>query len=187
MFCTKCGKELENNAKFCVFCGEKIVGEQQEPVYEDKAASEEEQIKEEQKFLDETHRLMRWEKKAWSIAGNVFLIMGAIFAGLFLLLGIMFAFIEPAAALIFFIYAGIFGGMYIVEGVIGKKAAERIDFYLNSLYNDFETSRARCESVGMIVFGAFCNQIAMVFYIINFTRMKTNKEIIARINARMQQ
>lgn len=31
MFCKKCGKEVENSAEFCKFCGTKVVDETNEP------------------------------------------------------------------------------------------------------------------------------------------------------------
>ena len=34
MFCKNCGKELNDNAKFCPHCGVKVTGEDQTPVNE---------------------------------------------------------------------------------------------------------------------------------------------------------
>ena len=145
------------------------------------------EIKEEREFLEQTHRLLRWERKAWSISGKVYLIMGIVFAALFFLFGIIFsAFGEELIALgvVFFMYALLFGLLFIALGIVNLKAADKIPQYTDTLYKDFRAAHARCGSIGMIVFCYFFNTISLVFFIINFVRMKTNKAMIDRILTR---
>ena len=187
MYCVKCGNEIKENVKFCAVCGQRVENDKKaEPVSTQATQSFEDEIKEEQAFLDETHRYLRWEKKAWSIFGNVFMILGTVFVALFLFIGLIAAIAESAGMfIIMLVYGGVYGAIFLVPGIIAKKAAARIDFYLESMYTDFETTRARCESVGMIVFCAILNQIALIFYVINFARMKSCKKVISRINERL--
>ena len=53
-----------------------------------------------------------------------------------------------------------------------------------ALYKDFRAAHKRCNSIGMIIFGYFFNTIALVFYVINFVRMKSNKAMAERILTR---
>lgn len=139
-------------------------------------------IRDEKKFLDETHKFLRWEKKAWSIAGKVFLILGIVFAALFFLLGIILAATESAApGVIMFVYAVLYGVMFIAIGIVNLKAAGKIDQYTETLYKNFSLANNRCNSIGMIIFCYFFNNIALVFFVINFVRMKCNKALRERI------
>lgn len=167
-----------------------------EPVFEEPApepepvvipAPSDKDIREEREFLEMTHRLLRWERKAWSIAGKVFLITGIIFAALFFLLGVIFLATGEGIAVVggvFFVYCLIFGGMFIAIGIVNIMAAGKIPQYTDTLYKDFRAANNRCNSIGMIVFGYFFNTIALVFHVINFVRMKTNKPMIDRILTR---
>ena len=205
-YCSYCGQPLNPGSAFCHHCGaalKAVVPEADEipvqeiPVQEEPApekivtieapASDEKAIAEEKAFLEQTHRLLRWERKAWSIAGKVFLIMGIIFAALFFLMGIIFLAVgEDVAFLgaVFFVYALIVGCMFIAIGIINIIAAGKIPQYTDTLYKDFRAAHKRCNSIGMIVFGYFFNTIALVFYVINFVRMKSNKAMAERILTR---
>lgn len=140
-------------------------------------------ILDEKKFLDETHKFLRWEKKAWSIAGKVQLIVGIVFAALFFLLGLIIgvASEEPAMIAMFLAYALIYGVLFIGIGIVNLKAAGKIDQYTETLYKNFSLADKRCNSIGMIVFCYFFNNIALVFFVINFVRMKCNKTMRERI------
>lgn len=145
-------------------------------------ASYDKDIRDEKKFLDDTHKFLRWEKKAWSIAGKVFLILGIVFAALFFLLGIILAATESAApGVIMFVYAVLYGVMFIAIGIVNLKAAGKIDQYTETLYKNFSLANNRCNSIGMIIFCYFFNNIALVFFVINFVRMKCNKAMRERI------
>lgn len=179
-FCTHCGKTLSDGANFCEGCGKAVY--QEAPTHEvvpvTVPASEEEQ-----EFLTQTARLLRWERKAWSIAGKVYLILGIVFAAFFGLMAIIFAGIDEVSFFtgIFLVYSLIFGGMFIAIGIVNRKAADRIVYYQERFDRDFKATYKRCDSVGMIIFCYFFNQISMVFYIINFVRMKCNKALIRQI------
>lgn len=173
MYCPKCGNELIDGSNFCRFCGETL--------------TQGNDTNEEQDFLDTTHRLLRWERKAWSIGGKFLIIFGIIFAAIYALFGFIGVFAsvedESAIALAFvgFLYAILIGGMLIGLGIVNRIACDKIPRYLDSMYNDFKPTEDRCGSIGMIVFTYFFNNIALVFFVINFVRMKTNKALIQRI------
>lgn len=148
-------------------------------------------VRAEKAFLDQTHRLLRWERKAWSIAGKVYLIMGIVYAALFFLMGVLALAMSEGdevgmaiGSVMIFLYCIVFGGLFIAIGVINIITAGKMPQYTDTLYKDFRAAHKRCNSIGMIIFGYFFNTIALVFYVINFVRMKCNKALCKRILAR---
>lgn len=180
-YCTKCGQEIIEGAAFCVSCGA--------PVAKEAPASNARQNQEEQEFLENTHRLLVWERTAWSIASKAFLISGIAFAALFtlcFLIGIA-AVVDGEslggglAMSLGLTYAIIFGGMFITFGIISKKACEKLPQYIDTVYTDFSLTYNRCNNIGMLVFTALFGVVSPVFFIINFIRMKANRGLIERI------
>lgn len=197
IICANCGKELDVNANFCVNCGAQIVEVAEPEVIEPAEISltepdsfsdtENQTLSDDDKnFLDTTHRLLRWEQKAWKIGGTAYTILGAVFAGLYFLLGIIFAFVEPEFFVVFMLYSFLIGGSFIGVGIVSMQARKKVNYYINSLYNDIQPTVTRCSSVGMIVLCAIFNTIALVFFIINFTRMKSCGQRIAEITKTQQ-
>lgn len=178
-YCTKCGQAMEDGAAFCGSCGAPAATETPAPVAP--PVSQEALVKEEYEFLETTHRLLRWEHKAWSIASKVWLIAGIVFASIYALLSLITLADSAALALMMFIYAALFGGMFIALGIVSKKAAEKIPQYIDTVYTDFSLAYNRCGNVGMLVFNALCGVISPIFFIINFVRMKANGAVIERI------
>lgn len=184
-FCHQCGKELAEGSAFCGSCGAQM------PVQTTALVAPADSFSEEQEFLDLTHRLLRWERKAWSIAGKAFLIFGIIFAALFFLLGIIMLavgdYVTEALGVVYLVYSILFGSMFIGLGIVSRKAADKIPFYLNNLYTDFRYTYDRCGSVGMLVFNVILGAVSPIFFIINFVRMKANSALIQKILAHQQQ
>ena len=185
-YCPNCGNTINEGAAFCGSCGNPVAT----PATSSLVPTVSNTYTEEQEFLDTTHRLLRWEHKAWSICGKVYLIMGIIFAALFFMFGIVFAamgdYDTEALSFMFIMYAFIYGGMFIGIGIVSKKAAERIPFYLDNLYTNFRYAYDRCGNVGMLVFNAILGTVSPIFFIINFVRMKTNRALIEKILSRQQ-
>lgn len=202
-YCSRCGNALRVGATSCHCCGavlKALVPEADEmPAAEEvvvpvvqtvleapapvAADSQDEQIVQERKFLDMTHRLLRWEKKAWTIGGTVFLIAGVAFALLLCLFGVICGMLarHPGPAITCIYTALVYGTVFIVWGIINMKAAGKIQQYTDTLYKDFRAANKRCNSIGMIVFCYFFGDVSLVFFVINFVRMKCNKALIARI------
>ena len=188
-YCEQCGKELISGSGFCSFCGAPTAARPADQPFTPPAPVD--THSEEQEFLDWTHRLLRWERKAWSISGKVYLVLGIIYAALFALLGVVFLALNDsfgaALGLVYLWYSILFGAMFIGLGIVNKKAADKIPFYLNNLYTDFRYAYDRCGNVGMLVFCALLGTVSPVFFIINFVRMKANRKLIERIIARQNQ
>lgn len=188
-YCNKCGKEITQGAAFCNSCGAPVEAtrctEAALPVPCAKT-----QRTEEQEFLETTHRLLRWERTAWSITSKVYLITGIIFAVcylLFALIGFGISGSESDAAAGAFLailgvtYAIVIGGMMIAFGIVCKKACQKLPQYIDTLYTDFSLTYNRCSSVGMLVFNVIFGAVSPIFFIINFARMKANTAVIERI------
>ena len=157
-YCAKCGQELKEGAAFCSACGAPV--ETRIPAPAAPPAFDEEAYRKECAFLETTHRLLRWEQKAWSIASKVFSIVGIVFAALFMLLFLAGLFVALAGEdfdggmimVISFTYALIFGGTFIALGIVNKKAGQKLPQYIDTVYTDFSLTYKRCGSVGMLVF-----------------------------------
>lgn len=150
-------------------------------------AYKQDDVLEEKAFLEQTNRLLRWERKAWSIAGKVYLILGIVLAALYFVVGVIVgAAVEELTpvALVAFAYALVFGLTFIAIGIVNIKAAGKINQYTDTLFKDFRAAHKRCNSIGMIIFSYIFNTIALVFYLINFIRMKTNRDMADRILTR---
>lgn len=194
-FCYRCGHALSEDAKFCESCGASTAPvAQASPVSvpTTPAPTESDYINEEQEFLDNTRKLLRWERTALKICGIVMLALGATFTGLFSLLGALFFLVAIAEgssliaiSFVYFLYAFIFG-IYIAVGIIELCAMKKIPYYLDTMYTDIRPTATRCGSVGMLIFNIFFGNVAFVFFLINFIRTKSNQETIARIIARQQ-
>lgn len=181
-FCIKCGKELSEDAAFCSACGTPTTQTD---------ISAEQNTAEEQKFLDLTHRFLRWEQKAWKIFGIFFLVAGifySVFSSIYILIGLaalaggeeeMGSVFTIVGLLFLFLFGSIFFGLFIVHRI----AAKKIQLYLDTLYTDFSLTYKRCGSIGMLIFTALFSEVAFIFFLINFIRMKSNKELAEKCMA----
>lgn len=184
-FCMKCGKEIEAGAAFCTGCGTPVAPAA--PV--EPQVSGEDLAREEREFLEVTHRLLRWEMKAWNIASKVFIIAGIVYAALFMFLFLIGAILSATGESfgggftmgMSFVYAVVFGGMFIGLGIVSKKAAEKLPLYINTVYTDISLAYNRCGNVGMLIFNVILGVVSPIFFIINFVRMKTNRAVVERI------
>ena len=185
-YCAKCGQELKEGAAFCSACGAPV--ETQIPAPAAPPAFNEEAYRKECAFLETTHRLLRWEQKAWSIASKVAMIAGIVFAAIFMLFFLIGLIITASGSdgggmlmVIGFMYALIFGGMFIALGIVSKKAGQKLPQYIDTVYTDFSLTYKRCGSVGMLIFCVIFGEVSPIFFIINFVRMKANRATIERI------
>ena len=185
-YCAQCGKEMIDEALFCPDCGAAVTNPAPEAPAPAEVMISDADAQEEQEFLDMTHRILRWERKAWSISGKACLIIGIVFAALFMLLSLAFFAIgdEMAIAGVAYIFMGLaYGAMFIGLGVISKIAADKTVQYLDRMYTDFRPTLDRCGSVGMLVFSALLGNVSPIFFIINFVRIKSGRRVIERILA----
>ena len=185
-YCTNCGQEIPASAAFCSSCGAPVKTEVLVPVAS--AVFDTDPDAEERAFLENTHRLLRWEQKAWSIASKVWIIMGSIFTAVFLIT-LLYGIVASANGDSFggilivlgIMYTFLIGGMFIGIGIVNAKAAQKIPQYLDTVYTDFSLAYNRCRNVGMLVFNILFGVVSPVFFIINFVRMQSNHAVIERI------
>ena len=192
-YCVKCGKEIEKDAAFCTECGAPVEKEiptapEQNNVPVQSPTFNEEFDREEREFLDNTHKLLRWELKAWSIASKVWIIMGIIYAVVFSIYTIVGIAMSASDYFLggFFIGFGtaaaiLGGGMFIGLGIVSRQASEKLPQYIVTVYTDFSISYKRCGNIGMLIFNVVLGVVSPIFFIINFVRMKANRNVIERI------
>lgn len=187
-YCTNCGNTIPDGASFCGVCGSPAAVSQDQYAYEEEKA-----------FLDYTHRFLRYERLAWKISGVVFLILSLAFLGigiLFIMLGMLsgayggvdtfYRATSLSVSVVMGAYWMIFGILYLPIAVINIKMVKKVEGYMSGLYTDVRAAATRNASVGMIVFSAIFNTIAMVFYIINFSNTKGKRVVIERIICRQR-
>lgn len=186
-YCNKCGHELAPGAAFCSGCG--APAETEIPVGAVSPVFSQELLAKERTFLETTHRLLRWELKAWSIASKAFIITGIVFAAVFMLffvIGLVSVIVSNSSGgeiliVMGILYAIIYGGMFIALGIISKKAGQKLPQYIDTVYTDFSLAYNRCGSIGMLVFTVLFGAVSPIFFIINFVRMKSNRAVVERI------
>lgn len=180
-YCSNCGCAVNEDVKFCSNCGADInqffAGNNNVPnaPYMDK----------ENDFMEKTYRFIRWERKALSITGMTFLIFGIIYTSFCLLMLFISAAAEaPAVFATLFLFYSMFGTYFIAYGVVNIIARNKADKYLDGTYPYANQAFSRCGSIGMIVFNAIFNNIALIFYVINFVRIKNSTETVESIKNR---
>ena len=81
----------------------------------------------------------------------------------------------------YFLLIGLLG--YLPTAVMSLVMLKKVEYYENTVYTDVSIARKRCTSVGMIVFAAIFNKIALIFIIINFVKTRKNAKAFDRIEA----
>ncbi len=176
-YCAHCGHQLQDQAKFCERCGTPTV-------------SESAQFKEEKDFLDMTHRFLKYERIAWRVLGIFALVFGILYFvfGLLILAGaagLVLSEVPQSAfalgAITFFLcFASI---LLIGIAVVSLVTAKKIEPHLTGLYLDIHPAVERCSSIPLMILAIFFNKIALIFFLINFFRIRSNRALIERIAA----
>lgn len=154
---------------------------------------------EETAALQQMTGLLRGERIAWKIGGIVALIASIflISSGFFLaLMGFVLGrtydspqtsagtFVVFGAAAVFWLCVGLL--VLLPSAIISLKMAPKAGYYLSAVYTDVAVPRKRCTAVGMIVFCVLFNEVAAIFFIINFVRTKSRAEIFDRIEEKQK-
>ncbi len=191
-FCPKCGKGIPVEGAFCPSCGVEIGARVKNaadiqnianpPIapaqYNDDGAERR------QKLLDNFYLRLKWERKAWNISGLFYTISGAVIAGLSIImfiLGLVSVEDTFGVLLVYGLSYGFMGSVYLAIGIIGLIMKDKVGKYMDGLYYDCGPAVKRGESVGMIVFNAIFNVVALVFYIINYITVKEHREELEEI------
>lgn len=209
-YCTKCGYELVNEARFCNACGAEVVKTEAvsenpyagntQPVYQVQPApvcseapkSDDEQRAEEQKLLDKFSIGLKHERMAWKFTGIFYLVYTIFIAFCGLIMGVCGIGIDDYSGEAAFIYT-MMANMYFVAAlfllpitIINFSMAKKLAGYRAKLYTDCKDGIGHF-SVGSIVFCAFFNGVALVFNIVYFIQAKNNAAVIERIKARQEE
>ena len=201
IYCTNCGKECADTAKFCSACGTKIARPEpvapavvEEPVVtyaEPKPASPEFEgdTQAQQGVLDKMYRFLKWRKKACSIFGVYFLVMAAVL----LIFGLIFTIVGALSLVgnggydtgVFGLSSGIgyiIGGvLYVPIAIVNFAMKSKANRLMNEMYYNVRPAAAYSASIGQIVLCYFFNTISMIFAIIGCVHAKSNAAIIDQI------
>ena len=161
-YCMQCGKASEDGSGCCSHCGAPAEKISVNPVACDVELDETESA-----FLENTYRLLCWERKAWNIHSKYYIVVGIIYAVIAMLIDSWPGFI--------------FCGAFFVFGIVSHKAARKLSLYIHTVYTDISLAYNRCENVGMLIFNILCGAVSPIFFIINFVRMKSNRTVIESI------
>lgn len=202
--CHICGTANSNNASFCASCGSALGGDSYESVTYPAYSGNSTLTSEEREVIEGMKRNFRREKKSFKIISIIGIVCMSIYACFVLLFAVLFilagstgtwstysslnlASVDPGTAgtyvvsLAMIIYCIVYLVMLLPVFIVGLVAAKKIDYYLTTIDNDIEPSRKRATAVGMIVFSAIFNNIAMIFVILNFVYAKRNAKVIESI------
>lgn len=176
--CNNCGHEIPDTDRFCSVCGTPVgaVPVAPAPVIG---------IEQEKECLDNFHRLLKYERLSWKISGIVTLVISCFLGFLSLVYFALSATEEMFAFLGGYLF--VYTILFLPVAIINLKMVKKAEYYMNIVYNDVTPVAERCGNVGMIVLSAIFNEIAMIFIIINFVRVKNNKAIIESAAARQQE
>ena len=183
MFCPNCGSAQADQAVFCANCGtrlqstpEVIPTVQAQP---SRRATE---------FLATTKKLLHWERNLWKIGGIIMTVCGGFLMLISLIIlgsgtpptGPEGAELDPMSGLVYLIYF-LYSSVFLATGIVNLVTAARITPHLNNMEKNFAPTAKRLDSVGRIVYTIMLNGYAVIFYLINFTRLKSDKQLVDEI------
>ena len=203
MFCQKCGSPVEDGVKFCPNCGnptdDKATYVQSTPTG---AKNDPRDPALQDECMRSLYNHLRHEKTAWKVCGIVLTVTCAllIFIGIVMTVsGIgsavnnehyrcdyqlsyadsadIYAIGAVSGGVVLLIYGFLFAPVAVIDLIMIGKTQR----YIDSLYKDCGEAVTRCGSVGMIVFGAFFNTIALIFIIINFVKVKSRRAVFEEV------
>ena len=165
--CPYCGKALHPDAAYCDGCGNAV-------------ATMVPAADRGKEALDSLYRFMKFERLAYKIAGIVMLVLGCVYVGLMLVVGIIVMAGGEGMGMFVGVMGFIYGGIFLAVGIVNLVLKKKVSALMDTLYSNPADAIRRCGSVGTIVLAAFFNEIALIFVIINFVKTKTNRGILAQ-------
>ena len=184
-YCTKCGTQLNDDSNFCHACGAQEGSVPAQTITYTQNCDDSEQ----KSFLDSFFNMLRWERNFWMIGAILFLVGFVLFllgfivftaAGSILSDEMLYEeeFVISIGAIMYLLFA-LFA--YLPISIVNFVMTSKARKYRDMVNHDLDTVVKRCDSIGLIVLGAMFNQPALIFIIINFVRVKTNKKLIEQI------
>lgn len=184
--CTKCGALIDDYAVACPQCG--ATQEQVQPSVSytpDGAAA-----------LSQMSRFLKLERIGWKVVGIICLVAAIVMAvtGLIMIAvgaGVSAGLEDTRESVGFLVGFGVAGLYYLIigliallpAGIVGLIMAPKVEYYMNKVYTDVSIPRKRCSSIGMIIFCLLFNEIAAIFFIINFVKTRAKNATFDQIEA----
>lgn len=205
MYCEKCGSFIEDDSKFCPACGAAVNGTAAQDAAANPNSPTNPALQDE--CMKCLYKHFRHEKLVWMICGIVLTVCCVIMiftgvvlaangayatydeyrAGDFEITGISPDIINSVSgpAAVINLVAGssilVSGLLFLPIGIINLVMIGKTQRYINSLYKDCGEAVTRASSVGMIVFSALFNEIAMIFIIINFVNARRHRAVFEEV------
>ena len=172
-YCSHCGKELFDDARFCDACGTQA---------DDRA------LEQEKEFLQQTLRFLKYERLCGRIVGIILLVFALLFIGISLIwlaLSFQMHFENGRIGMAFaFALYLLYGLLVLPFAIVNLVMAKKVTKHMNAVYTDPRPTLTRCGSAAPLVLAIFFNNIALIFIIINLIRVKSNRSLVERIIAR---
>ena len=200
-YCVNCGEPISDNANFCRSCGAPVAdnanfrGAERDFSGTDNTA------------YSDMDRFLKYERIAWK-AGGIFsaclCAVMALYAFVIMIIGVIVAAAGNDVSVVggadgnsagFFMAAAGIATVYYITVIlitvmplviVSFKMVGRVDYYRYMMTTDIAQVRKRCTSVGMIIFAAIFNKVAMAFIIVNFVKTKTNAAAFDRLETKKQ-
>lgn len=160
-YCVHCNTALDDSARFCHVCGAGF--------------DEGFDIAEEKEFLEKTDNLLRIERILWMVQAILMLVISCIYT----VAGLAISLIGPR--IIITIVALV---TFLPLSIIAFRAAARVSWYRERIYDDPISVLDRTGSIGIMVFTLLLSGYAAIPVIINFARTKACGDITQRIRNR---
>ena len=205
MYCEKCGSYVEGDSKFCPVCGAAVNAAASQDAAANPDSPSNPALQDE--CMKCLYKHFRHEKLVWMICGIVLTVCCVImiFCGVVLAANGAYAAYDgysagdfeingisrdihdnisgPAAVinLVAGSYILMSGLLFLPIGIINLVMIGKTQRYINGLYKDCGEAVKRASSVGMIVFSALFNEIAMIFIIINFVNARRHRAVFEEV------
>lgn len=182
--CGKCGKPLGDNERFCTVCGTDSA--------QNGEARAENEARLEREFCASYKRVLRYEIRALKIAGIAYLVLTVALAIVtFVLMGsdgiavpdeLVKLITNGEVELNSYLFSCVIS--YCVISAINMILSKRAEAYYDAFETDIERTVRHYTSTGSLILRVFFNKVALIFYIINFIKTRSNAELIAGIIAK---
>ena len=187
MYCTHCGKELFENARFCQACGTPVAGVQAPPPAEAPVPTvtvvpdETALFEEERTFLTNLYGALNRERSAWKIVGVVLLVSAIVWW--FVTGATVMVYGEETAAVE---WLGGCAILSLVGAVINLRMTRKLRRLCTTMYTDVRPVIDRYSGVGPVVLALFVKLIAMALVIDGRNKIKSKTAVLQRIVQRQQ-
>lgn len=179
--CIKCGKPLDDNERFCTVCGT-----------DSRQTAEslaEEEARQESEFCASYKRILRYESRALKIIGIVYLVLTLALAVVtFVLMGsdsiavpeeLVMLLTGGETELTSYLFSCVL--YYCIISAINMILAKRTEACYDAFGSDISKTVRHYSSFLTLFLCIMFNKIALIFYIINFIKTRSNAALITKM------